>query len=318
MRATVVLRNKRNKNSKYLCIAVMLVLSATQLSISANEIPTLDRLYEQGQSPINSAYTLTQTDETSGDNIVNIPFYNEQTGQLENCYYKWEIKSTATSQPRLDNRTNQSSVNFIGHYYNLPPGTMGGAIGNLSNAQLGNVNGDFLKNTSRGWGGGAICNFGNANIKGITGDFIGNITPMVSSNGGAILNYLRSNIGNIEGNFIGNSGHAGGAICNYLFARIGDLTGNFISNTSQDIGGAIVNSSATIDNITGDFIGNKSNSSAGAIYNVDATIDKITGNFNNNSANVSGGAVYNINGAKFTTIKGDFIGNTAGTNGGAI
>ena len=167
--------------------------------------------------------------------------------------------------------------------------------------------GDHIGNTAIGlnrWN-----NFGD-----ITGDFVGNTN-------GAIAMGMGVSIPSITGNFIGNSGgrafsfsgdHSWGS-------SVSRITGDFIGNAN----GAIYISNwnnGGIGTVTGDFIGNKADGDAGAIWLADGYINSLTGNFINNYAGVDAGALLvggGHNGANITVI-GDFIGNQAVDQGGAI
>ncbi len=269
-------------------------------------IPTLDYLYSKGESAISSAYTLTPTQETTGENIINIPFYNESTGVVEDSYYKWEIKENVVSQPTLINDENLPYTNFEGHYINTD--------GITNRSQMGNIYGDFARNGHYNIIESAIENFGN-NCTGIIDNIYGDFIKNTSGAGGAILNVHIIN--NITGNFIGNYSNGwGGAILNE--GTIGNITGNFIGNRS-DAFGTIFNRGGVIGNITGDFIDNTTTHGYGAISNIDATIGNITGNFiRNNIGATSGGAISNGGASSIGNITGDFIENSAPYRGGAI
>ena len=231
----------------------------------------------------------------------------------------YNVDKDRVSSGRIDTNQNGANINkdFIGNSANYPGG---GAIYN-DNGTIGDITGDFIKNTAIL--GGAIHN-NNGTIGNITGDFIGNSSDS-SSGGGAILNNgirqtdnsqvpvslavsddslvaMNNNaystvIGNITGNFIGNSASVGGAIVNSCSA-IGNITGDFIGNSANVYaGGAIFNIQGTIGNVIGDFIGNKADYAGGAIYNDYGTIGDITGDFIGNSAD-RGGAIYNIDGSQ--------------------
>ena len=197
--------------------------------------------------------------------------------------------------------------------YTINSYSLGGAIYNSDNAEIGNITGDFIGNYVRtDFGnakGGAIDNSAGykytATIGDITGDFIGNYASGYSSaNGGAIYNYYNAEIGNITGDFIGN----------YAYSSW------FSAN-----GGAIDNS-GTIGDITGDFIGNYAQSSysatGGAIAN-EGGIGEIRGSFINNYAaseegEAKGGAIYSTNDLSIVADNGNkvvFSGNYTESNG---
>ena len=178
-------------------------------------------------------------------------------------------------------------------------------------AQVGNITGNFVGNTTSG--GGAIYNSKYVKVGDITGNFINN-------NGNFLLyNYNNSSIGDITGDFIGNKATGGGLIINDN-SVIGDITGDFIdnkpTNSNYNSQAVIINrANSQIGNITGDF--NNSYGFYGAIYNQNSTIGNITGNFSNYNANhFEGGAITNKYGV-IGDITGNFIAdeNRANLNG---
>ena len=193
----------------------------------------------------------------------------------------------------------------------------GGAIYNTGT--VSSLTADFIGNNVY-YGGGAIYNSNTANIGNIVGDFIGNSSASSSSEscGGAIFN--AGNISSVTGNFISNSSsYSGGAVNN--IGSISALNADFIGNSSNFGGGAILNT-GTISTITGDFVGNSAQQQGGAIYNggPSADIVSINGDFIGNSVSssvsASGGAVYNYNDA--VNISGTFTGNSAKTTSGTF
>ena len=245
-------------------------------------------------------------------------------------YYSWSERSDA---PLTEGTSDKYDI-----IYNVDKDRV--SSGSIDTNQNGaNINKDFIDNSRSDGGGGAILNF-KSTIGDITGDFIKN----TASCGGAIMNQ-QGTIGNITGDFIGNSSDgSGGAIYNidirqtdnsqspkYFVASddsleamnnnaystvIGNITGNFIGNSVNGAGGAIYNTKSAIGNITGDFIRNSADYAGGAIFNVQGTIGNITGDFVGNYSSNEGGAIYNDYGA-IGDITGDFVGNRA-DRGGAI
>jgi len=212
----------------------------------------------------------------------------------------------------------------------------GGAIYNSSN--IGSISGTFtnnktvnIKNPDANFPGGAIGN--NGNITEIKANFYGNES---TSKGGAVYNHRDERIGTITGTFDGNSARKyGGAIFNE--GQIDKISGKFINNKVQNSGGAIWNAAiwthnSIINSINADFTNNAAIVGGGAINNnhdgvttgKQAIIKAITGNFTNNHAagyinnkpQGNGGAIYNND--KIETITGDFRGNYALLDGGAI
>ncbi len=190
----------------------------------------------------------------------------------------------------------------------------GGAIFNNTGSTIGDINGNFVNNTSTAYFGrsAAIENFGQ--IGDITGAFIGNTVNSVYDAYGAAIQGS-GEFGNITGNFIDNSVKsdiysAGGAI--QISGKIKELSGNFINNSAV----------ATADNAQ--FAG------AGAIRN-NGTIEAIVNSsFINNYAKtanstVKGGAIYTskdldlIAREKHTSyISGNYVENKDGKRAEAI
>jgi len=240
------------------------------------------------------------------------------------------------------------------------PQAAGGAI--MNTGKIDNIEAGFYANvvqsfTSGGYQmgglglGGAICNAAGAEIGKITGDFLGNSADTYAGVGGAIYN--EGTIGDINGSFIRNnvssvqrfSSGYGGAISNVANfdstgitltgGTINRITGLFYQNrTSSDNsqGGAIWNNGTIKGGIDADFIGNTAlgatNVGGGAIYNeaqlgsdhkyYGGVISHIKGDFIGNNAMGNGGAIFNKLG-KIGDITGNFVGNTAiGGNGAAI
>ena len=262
---------------------------------------------------VEKGYILTKVD-AKGENTITKFEYNEETKTITPVYYRLDLAKTeygsgdgvkyyewkkygnsysleevATPTPdtititaRYDNSNPLGKItedqngadvtgNFIGSY---------GVIYNRINCTIGDINVNFIRNSS------PVDNYGT--IGNFTGDFIGNGTGYP---GGAIANYDYGTIGNITGNFIDNNAQdSGGAI--YNRSTIGDITGSFIVNHAYS-GGAIYNDSGTIGNITGDFIGNSANGNSGGTITNYGTIGDITGDFIGNSASYYGGAIDN-------------------------
>ena len=269
-------------------------------------------------------------------------------------YYSWSERSDA---PLTEGTSDKYDI-----IYNVDKDRV--SSGRIDTNQNGaNINKDFIDNSTSDGGGGAILNF-----KGTIGDITGDFVKNTALCGGAIINQ-QGTIGNITGDFIGNSSDgSGGAIYNIDIRQtdnsqspqslaasedsleamnnnaystvIGNITGNFIGNSVNGAGGAIFNDDSAIGNVTGDFIRNSADYAGGAIFNVQGTIGNITGDFIRNSAD-RGGAIYNIDGSQVPqsltpsddslevmnnnaysavigNITGNFIGNSANETGGAV
>ena len=255
-----------------------------------------------------------------------------------------DITAYSSNNVRLDTTSNWSDGSDVNNSF-LNRGTAsvileGGAIYNAENKIIGNINGDFIANfvetVSSDWiYGGVIYNGYGSQIKSITGNFVGNYAVSgTSASGGVIYSAGTVRIENIIGNFIGNyvSGGVGGVICagnctpdSYIGNIMGDFIGNYASADGgvMYFGGNLKEHVINIGKIEGDFIGNRAGDFGGAIYNSlgRGIINSITGNFISNSA-TKGGAIYNNNARDFvpeiTNLSGDFIGNYASADGGAI
>ena len=208
----------------------------------------------------------------------------------------------------------------------------GGAIHNVSNAEIGDISGSFTNNsvtsTATGVQGGAIYTV-NSTIGDISGSFTGNIaksqTDANAAHGnayGGAINVSGSTIGDIIADFTGNKaittkpgeeGAFGGAIYSVGYngnSQIGDIKGKFDSNEAKS-GGAIFNSNgSTINSIaaTSSFENNKALNYGGAIFNkgtIKALNADFTGNTIETTENAHGGAISNVGGA-INSITGDF------------
>ena len=334
-------------------LAFAAILSCAVLNISTNSAyaenypATLDTLHAKDPvaNPVTSAYTLTETDVTTGPNIYKIG----------DKYYLLTIKDGVVSITRKTNTTDNSATDYVGHHYINQPRTsttanvIGGVVyNNGANAKLGDIISDFVGNYTSTTGnkkyayGGVIYNSGT--IGDITGDFIGNYANSEKSyaNGGVIYN--SATIGDITGDFIGNSTTAGtyvqgGAIFVNGGRTIASITGNFTGNTitagTYAQGGAIRNNGYT-NIVKGNFTNNGAETTDDSAYGGAIYIGKassyyvytgiIEGDFIGNYANSEksdayGGAIYNEAGT-IDNIKGNFSNNTitAGGNGrgGAI
>lgn len=278
-------------------------------------------------------YFKWSVDENGNRSLVN-------TGPYDSAK---DITAYSSNNVRLDTTSNWTDGSDINNSF-LNRGTAsvileGGAIYNAENKIIGNINGDFIANfvetVSSGWiHGGVIYNGYGSQIKSITGNFVGNYAVRgTSAFGGVIYSAGSTRIENIIGNFIGNyvSG-VGGVICANNCtpdSYIGNIMGDFIGNYASSDGGVMYFDGnlkehvINIGKIEGDFIGNRAGDFGGAIYNSlgRGIINSITGNFISNSA-TKGGAIYNYDArgfsAEITNLSGDFIGNYASADGGAI
>ncbi|MDR1693814.1 MAG: autotransporter outer membrane beta-barrel domain-containing protein [Lactobacillaceae bacterium] len=316
--------------------------------------PTLDEAYTDGDTNINSGYTLEFTHGTIADHDFIYYMVNSDDNTSTPVYYKITtgVNPARNGSDYLYRQSPSAGQNLEGYFNSLTAdGTSsisGGAIYNTNS--MGTITGDFTNNLASAHYqnslnssqiyayGGALSNISGGSISGITGDFIGN----------TVNSYLYTNTG-----YYGMKNNAyGGAV--YNEGSIGDIAGNFINNythayhkdTSSDTkiyayGGAVSNSSAgSITSITGSFIGNhvyselygnggywlNSFSYGGAIYNA-GIISDITGSFFGNyvSSTTNGifGGYYSYGGAihnegTISSITGDFFDNHSYNYGGAI
>ncbi len=171
--------------------------------------------------------------------------------------------------------------------------------------------------------GGAL---GNRGIIGtITGSFINNYIDVTATGdgataygfGGAVYNH--GTITTLNANFLSNYADHGGAI--YNDGEITTLSGNFIGNRATNGNGGAIHG-AGFENINGDFISNEANGNGGAI-SVEAEnggiIENLRGEFIANQAlDGNGGALFIGNQSGVEQVTGNFIGNIANSDGGAI
>lgn len=288
--------------------------------------PTLDSLYQAGESSIDSGYDLTfeKADGNADYDFVYQQLNSDNT--VTPVYYKINYKydGGTTNAVSLSRTTNYSAKDEIAGYFKDIESTYYGspaALYNLSGAnELKKVVGDFINNrivisNSNNAFGGAVTNgatnsYTTGKIGSITGDFIGNsaITTATSkqAGGGAIMNI--GTIREVSGIFINNFAKGyygvGGAISNTN--AIGDIHGTFIGNFAEGTitrGGAIYNSSGSYSDGT---------SVSGTPKIPEIRADFI-GNYVTATDNAIGGAIYNIagNNATVPDIYGNFIGNYA-------
>ncbi len=169
-----------------------------------------------------------------------------------------------------------------------------------------------------------------------------------TEDGGGMYLAAGSNIGisgnnTFSGDFVNNSaGRDGGGLYATTsgYIQIGSIadtsfTGDFINNSANRNGGGMYNSVSgsgrfisNSNSFTSDFEGNRAGESGGGLYNYldnsgsgTSVIPLLSGSFNNNTAtsttnaNVKGGGLYNYD-ATINAFSGNYIGNSAVTNGG--
>ena len=238
----------------------------------------------------------------------------------------------------IDNTIGSISGVFIG---NNSLGS-GGAILNSDYSAIGDITANFVDNTAEG-SGGAIYNGGGgrrfASIGNITGDFTGNSAKY---NGGAIYNagnmaVAYSNIDNpqkvydfkstyYDVSLVDENGQVLDSFCYYSASEynINQLKEyiakgykiNFIEEKKQSTYDKKEDYDFWKEYLENTYIyGNPADLLPEDYAPIERPIS-INSNFIGNQAGSSGGAIYNVN--AMSTINGDFIGNNARSYGGAI
>lgn len=331
---------KPNKNAiKALSVATIAGLAMIGGTAQAQDV-------QKAPTPTVPTYTLDKADKDS--NTLYIPSYDTKTGEVTDAYYKVNYSNTEfgtgiKNSKDIDVKTSVGDIDVNVKYDNSE---LTNRTENYSPVE--NIGGTFVDNniTDSAYAvGGAVRN--ESTITNINAGFAGNSSnSTTNAEGGAIFNKTGATISNINGYFIGNTlspldsdksaYNIGGAVAND--GSIGDIVADFIGNSingnnrTTALGGAIYNTN-TINSITGDFVGNSATGSyavGGAIYNSAngssnaPYIGAINGNFIGNFASSDGGAIYNntyynsSSISKIGSIEGDFIRNTSGRFGGAI
>lgn len=331
---------KPNKNAiKALSVATIAGLAMIGGTAQAQDV-------QKAPTPTVPTYTLDKADKDS--NTLYIPSYDTKTGEVTDAYYKVNYKNTqfgtgTENSKDFNVKTSAGNIDVNVKYDNSEARTRTEIY-----SETETVEGSFVNNnnTDKDYAvGGAVRN--ESTITNINAGFAGNSSnSTTNAEGGAIFNKDGASISNINGYFIGNTlspldsdksaYNIGGAVAND--GSIGDIVADFIGNSingnnrTTALGGAIYNTN-TINSITGDFVGNSATGSyavGGAIYNSAngssnaPYIGAINGNFIGNFASSDGGAIYNntyynsSSISKIGSIEGDFIRNTSGRFGGAI
>lgn len=331
---------KPNKNAiKALSVATIAGLAMIGGTAQAQDV-------QKAPTPTVPTYTLDEASKAS--DTLYIPNYDTETGTVTDAYYKVNYKNTqfgtgTENSKDFNVKTSAGNIDVNVKYDNSE---LTNRTENYSPVE--NIGGTFVDNniTDSAYAvGGAVRN--ESTITNINAGFVGNSSnSTTNAEGGAIFNKDGASISNINGYFIGNTlapidsdksaYNIGGAIANN--GIIGDVVADFIGNSingnnrTTALGGAIYNTN-TINSITGDFVGNSATGSyavGGAIYNSAngssnaPYIGAINGNFIGNFASSDGGAIYNntyynsSSISKIGSIEGDFIRNSSGRFGGAI
>lgn len=331
---------KPNKNAiKALSVATIAGLAMIGGTAQAQDV-------QKAPTPTVPTYTLDKADKDS--NTLYIPSYDTKTGEVTDAYYKVNYKNTqfgtgTENSKDIDVKTSVGDIDVNVKYDNSEARTRTEIY-----SETETVEGSFVNNnnTDKDYAvGGAVRN--ESTITNINAGFAGNSSnSTTNAEGGAIFNKTGATISNINGYFVGNTlspldsdksaYNIGGAVAND--GSIGDIVADFIGNSingnnrTTALGGAIYNTN-TINSITSDFVGNSATGSyavGGAIYNSAngssnaPYIGAINGNFIGNFASSDGGAIYNntyYNSSSISqigSIEGDFIRNTSGRFGGAI
>ena len=224
---------------------------------------------------------------------------------------------------------NKINANFVGNSAvtkSFQPGMInpkgcecGGAIKN-DGGHIGSIDGNFYYNmyTSQAYNdqatGGAIANTGK--VDSINANFVGNLLyGDYDTKGGAIHN------ANFTGAPMSEAPQNSGS------AEITNISGSFVNNVAASwrfASGGAINNDGKIDTIEADFInngamaeGSNSYAKGGALFN-SGEIKTVKGDFLNNIAAGSaadGGAIYNSNTGRIDNIFGNFLGNSAYSNG---
>lgn len=331
---------KPNKNAiKALSVATIAGLAMIGGTAQAQDV-------QKAPTPTVPTYTLDEASKAS--DTLYIPNYDTETGTVTDAYYKVNYKNTqfgtgTENSKDFNVKTSAGNIDVNVKYDNSE---LTNRTENYSPVE--NIGGTFVDNniTDSAYAvGGAVRN--ESTITNINAGFVGNSSnSTTNAEGGAIFNKDAASISNINGYFIGNTlapidsdksaYNIGGAIANN--GIIGDVVADFIGNSingnnrTTALGGAIYNTN-TINSITGDFVGNSATGSyavGGAIYNSAngssnaPYIGAINGNFIGNFASSDGGAIYNntyynsSSISKIGSIEGDFVRNSSGRFGGAI
>lgn len=331
---------KPNKNAiKALSVATIAGLAMIGGTAQAQDV-------QKAPTPTVPTYTLDEASKAS--DTLYIPNYDTETGTVTDAYYKVNYKNTqfgtgTENSKDFNVKTSAGNIDVNVKYDNSEARTRTEIY-----SETETVEGSFVNNnnTDKDYAvGGAVRN--ESTITNINAGFAGNSSnSTTNAEGGAIFNKTGATISNINGYFIGNTlspidsdksaYNIGGAVANN--GIIGDVVADFIGNSingnnrTTALGGAIYNTN-TINSITGDFVGNSATGSyavGGAIYNSAngssnaPYIGAINGNFIGNFASSDGGAIYNntyynsSSISKIGSIEGDFIRNTSGRFGGAI
>ncbi len=257
-----------------------------------------------------SAYTLSETSNSSGDNVITKYNIEESSDSIE---YTDENGTVQT----LEYTTKEAAPVY--YEVNLKQTTYGTG----SNTKYF----EWTKDTD-----------GNYTFSEVTEPTNGKTTITVKyddSNATSTRQTSFTSGADIEQSFIGaySTTDSGAAIYNNG-STIGNITGyfidNYVSKTSNYASGGAIYNTGTISGIAGNFIGNYASTSGtyaygGAIFNSNE-INTISGNFIGNYSSTTGsnyaygGAIYNSK--KIGDIDADFIGNSAssasGANGGAV
>ena len=284
-------------------------MSIEEIDLSQKPLvtPTLDYFYDNGVikyeygfdgniiegSGTNfeqSGYTLSETADSSLDNVITKYQYDEVNNSLTEKHYQVSLRRTeygstpenasevkyftwatdGSENKVLESTTSISGANDITYYVDNNSATINDSVGAYKESSS-SVYGSVVSLSN---GGGGVDDY-NTPID-LIGNFIGNYIKSTddSAYGGVVslekMWHIGFNtFGDVTGDFIGNyaegSSYAwGGVISNNDWDSIGNVTGNFIGNYAKSSdgyasGGAISYSLGDSDysgNITGDFIGN--------------------------------------------------------------
>ena len=192
--------------------------------------------------PLKSAYTLTETTDTTLDNVITKYVYDETNATLTEKHYQVSLKQTvygeiektptevkyfnwatdANDSKTLVSGTSVTGVNGITYNVYTDPSILNATERINSNQSGADLNMNF-KNLSVSTDGAAIYNKGT--IGNISGDFIGNYAKKDYSVTGGVIYNPNGTIGNITGDFIGN----------YAISNNSDISGGIIYNYKNSV-----------------------------------------------------------------------------------
>ena len=119
------------------------ILGGTNSAAANDYTPTLDKLYNEGLSPVHSSFTLSPTETTTGINIYNLPDYNPETKTVTDKYYELQYKGGVAWETERQVITDTGNLDYNGYYFKDVSSTLNGAAIRTENAIMHNLAGDF-------------------------------------------------------------------------------------------------------------------------------------------------------------------------------